>query len=61
MNASTTKLQQALKAMSEIYGIELSTVEAIAGLAIEYAAGAHDPGSYPEDGYDVDAAGTFRD
>ncbi len=34
MNASTTQLQQALKAMSEIYGIELSTVEAIAGLAL---------------------------
>lgn len=28
--------------------------------AIEYATGAHDPSSYPEDGYEVDAAGTFK-
>lgn len=27
--------------------------------AIEYASGAHDPDCYPEDGYSVDAAGTF--
>ncbi len=27
--------------------------------AIEYATGAHDPQSYPQDGYAVDAAGTF--
>lgn len=27
--------------------------------AIEYASGAHDPECYPEDGYSVDAAGTF--
>lgn len=26
--------------------------------AIEYATGAHDPGEYPEAGYEVDAAGT---
>ena len=26
--------------------------------AIEYATGAHDPSSYPEEGYEVDAAGT---
>ena len=28
--------------------------------AIEYATGAHDPASYPEDGYGVDASGTFK-
>jgi len=26
--------------------------------AIEYATGAHDPGLYPDDGYETDAAGT---
>lgn len=29
--------------------------------AIEYATGAHDPDCYPEDGYGVDAAGTYTD
>jgi len=53
-------LTQALKAMSEIYSIDFSIVEAIADLAIEHATGAHDPSIYPpEDGYSVDAAGTF--
>ena len=38
------------------------TVQRISGLcdeAIEYATGAHDPDVYPEQGYEVDAAGTF--
>ena len=52
-------LQDALRAMSDIYQIDYSIVEAIADLAGEYATGAHDPASYPETGYSVDAAGTF--
>jgi hypothetical protein len=31
----------------------------LAAEAIEYASGAHDPDCYAEEGYGVDAAGTF--
>lgn len=37
-----------------------TSVQSDVQAALEYASGAHDPENYPpEDGYEVDAAGTF--
>ena len=49
-----TALQRIHSTSSDALAVEL------AAQAIEYASGAHDPECYPEDGYSVDAAGSFK-
>lgn len=48
------------KLTNEAWPYLTATQREEATTAIEYAQGAHDPDCYPEDGYSVDAAGTFK-
>lgn len=52
--------ERMLTALQRIHSTstDSTAVDTAAG-AIEYASGAHDPDCYPENGYSVDAAGTF--
>ena len=54
------KLLEACRRAGQSAGFQYMTFETRQCIneAIEYATGAHDPGLYPEAGYEVDAAGT---